>query len=111
VEGIGGLFDHISAQGERECDRKGLMRWGQVCTMVKTRTEYRRTMDAMHEKAPSAKIARSADFSRIGRWMLRRRGIGRARMKMSIRMFSADVATIHSLELLFQNRMSECDVL
>jgi hypothetical protein len=94
-----------------DCDSKALVRWGQVRTMVKTRTEYRRTMDAMHEKAPSAKIARSADFSRIGRWMLRSRGMGRARMKMSIRMFSADVAAIHSLELSFQNRMSECDVL
>jgi hypothetical protein len=98
-------------KAEMDCDSKDLVRWGQVRTMVKTRTEYRRTMDAMHEKAPSAKIARSADFSRIGRWMLRSRGMGRARMKMSIRMFSADVAAIHSLKLLFQERMSECDVL
>jgi hypothetical protein len=61
-------------------------------TSVNTRTEYNRTMLAMHENAPRAKIARSADFSRMGRWMLRRRGRGRMRMKMSIRMFAIDVA-------------------
>jgi hypothetical protein len=48
----------------------------------------------MHENAPRAKIARSAGFSRTGRWMLRSKGRGRIRMKMSIRMFAAEVAVV-----------------
>jgi hypothetical protein len=60
--------------------------------MVNTRTEYSRTMEAMQEKAPNAKMARSADFSRTGRWMLRSKGRGRIKMNMSMRMLSADVA-------------------
>jgi hypothetical protein len=76
--------------------------------MVNTRTEYKRTMEAMQEKAPSAKMARSADFSRMGRWMLRRRGRGRMRMKMSMRMFRADVAVVHfeSATIFFTRDMS-----
>jgi hypothetical protein len=68
--------------------------------MVNTRTEYRRTMEAMHENAPSAKMARRADFSRTGRWMLRSRGSGRIRMNMSMRMFSAEVA-VHTGSVMF----------
>jgi uncharacterized membrane protein YjdF len=48
----------------------------------------------MQENAPRAKIARSADFSRMGRWMVRRRGRGRMRMNMSRRMFVIDVAVL-----------------
>jgi hypothetical protein len=59
---------------------------------VKRRTEYNRIIDAMQENAPSAKIARRRVFSRPGRWMERRRGMGSARMNMSIRMFAPDVA-------------------
>jgi hypothetical protein len=67
----------------------------EIFTVVKMRTEYRRTILAMHENAPSAKMASRADFSRPGRWMLRRSFIGRMRIQMSRRMLVAEV-TIHS---------------
>jgi hypothetical protein len=49
-------------------------------------------MDAMQEKAPRAKMARRADFSRPGRWMLRRTLSGRKRIQTSMRMLAALVA-------------------
>jgi hypothetical protein len=60
-------------------------------TLVNTRTEYRRTMDAMQENAPRAKIAMRADFSRLGRWMLSRTLMGRRRIHMSTRIFVPEV--------------------
>lgn len=58
------------------------------------RTEYSRTILAIQLNAPSANIASKADFSRPGRWMLRRSFIGRIRIQMSRRMLVAEV-TIH----------------
>jgi hypothetical protein len=49
-------------------------------------------MDAMQENAPRAKMARSAVFSRPGRWMLRRTLSGRKRIHMSMRMLAELVA-------------------
>jgi len=66
-------------------------------TVVNMRTEYRRTILAIQLKAPSAKMARRADFSRPGRWMLRSSFMGRMRIQMSRRMFVADVTVPISL--------------
>jgi hypothetical protein len=49
-------------------------------------------MDAMQENAPRAKMARSAVFSRPGRWMLRRTLSGRKRIHRSRTMLVALVA-------------------
>jgi hypothetical protein len=49
-------------------------------------------MDAMQENAPRAKMARSAVFSRPGRWMLRRTLSGRKSIHRSRMMLAALVA-------------------